>query len=572
MSSPGIPITNWSPSPSPARRKPLSPLPSTNWAAPVSPTSFALSSHPTAPTPEQRPRNTTGALPPSSPPPESEIIAHETVLLPPPTILQPSHDKYPVIRKVPRPPQPVPVNESDFGPTQILVPNSDTSLSFSQSQPLSQSQSHSVQEVPESSQPVVLSQLSFSKPRKDIDATNPFVERASEPDVDDGRNTAAKGDPLFSGTLDEDAPYAGDQSSLDHAHEESPSQIHVNGDPTEEGITDASIIVQPTVTRRQAEDSHNQATAEAQHDTEPLSVKDDNRDGVTMEVIQDLDEDDAQIHYKLSGSSYSSPPRNSPQQHSPPREYVHAPSGGIGAHADADHSQSMLNSRSSTAFIRRSTPKGDVILNRTTGTSVGVVQHDGDAWSAPSFLRPSSSNNIRTHRSTPSSISADPHMLGKLKTAKRNPIDRRLKSSLIREAPLPRSRPQVDQNQAPGEAYVARQPKIPTQAQKKTPLAPVLTSLQSRPNKRSKDVISDADSTTELSRSHAKKRRLERTASKIAGVKPSVLNDGRGMKLKGYRMELSGFVLDEISQPLVSWLRVKDILLKTSRDREEDGI
>jgi hypothetical protein len=124
---------------------------------------------------------------------------------------------------------------------------------------------------------------------------------------------------------------------------------------------------------------------------------------------------------------------------------------------------------------------------------------------------------------------------------------------------------------------VSQQPKIATQAQKKISPAHVLTSLQSQPNKRSRDMISDTDDATESSRPHEKKRRAERTGSindakarKMARIKPSVLNDGLGVKLKGYTVDLNGFVLDEISQPLVSWLSVKDILLKTSRDRDEE--
>ena len=469
-------------------------------------------------------------------------------------------------------------HESDFGPTQILVPNSDTSLSFSQSQPPSQSQSHSLEEVPECSQPVILSQLSaLSKPRNDIDTTNPFVERASDPDADGGRDTAAKEDPLFSGTLDEENPYEGDQSSLDRANEESPKQIHVNGSCSQP----PTYSIQPSVTQRHAEDRlpnivgndtdiGQQATAEAQSATEPLSIKKLNHDSMTIDVTQDLDEDYAQIRRELSSPSYSSQPRNSPQQHSPPEECPLSPARGIGVHAGADYSQSVLNS--STAVIadsRRSTPNG------TLGAGVSMVQHDADAWSAPSFLRPSSSNNIRTHRSTPSFIDTAPQKMGKLKTANRKPTDWRLKASFNREASFPRSRPpRVDQNQAPGAPGVSQQP---TQAQKKTSLASVLTSLQSRPNKRTKDMISDTDGAPESSCPREKKRRVERTESinnaqtrKIAHVKPSVLNNGRGVKLKGYTVDLGGFVLDEVSQPLVSWLSVKDILLKTSRDRDEE--
>jgi hypothetical protein len=445
--------------------------------------------------------------------------------------------------------------------------------------------------VHESSQPVVLSQLSaLSKPRKDIDAVNSFVHKGKDPDADDVRDATAEESPLFSGTFDEDAPYEGDQSSLDHANEESPKQTHLNRvssppHPTysqEEGLTDASIIAQPAVTQRRPEEIHThsidndadvvkQGTAEAQHDTEP---KNPEHDDMMVDVTQVLDEDDAQIHHELSGPSYVSQSRNFRQQHSPPGEYVRDPAGGIEAHVDTDHSKSPLKSPGVVITDNtRPTPEGDATLNEMPGTGIGVVQHDAAAWSAPSFLRASSSTNTRT--------GAPPHALGKSKAANTNSTVQHLKVSLSREASFPRNRPpRVDQNQDPGVSCVPQQPNIIAHAQKKTPLAPVMTSLQSRPNKRSKDVNSDKDSFTESSGPHPKKRRVERTvpmndakAGKMALVKSSRNSAKRHWgKLKGYTVILDELVLEKESkaQPLVSWCDVKDILLKTWQDRDEE--
>jgi hypothetical protein len=469
------------------------------------------------------------------------------VLLPPPATLLSSYGRYPVIRKVPRPPQPIPPNQSESGPTQILVPNSDTSLSYSQSQPLSQSQSHSLDEVPESSQPVVLSQLSpFSKPRKDLD---PVVENSIDVNADNDRDAVAEQGPLFSVSFDEDVPYEGDLSSLDPANEEyQSSPLYSMSD-----LVDASMIAQPADSQHQTEEIHadsidDDAPVEFQirRDAVPLSANHE----TTMDVTQELDEDDAQIHHELFGSSYISQSQGSLQ-----REYVPGPQ------ADPDHSRLPKSPIAVITDNTQPTPEGDA------GTGVGVVQHDAKAWSAPSFLRPSSSVNTKTSRTPPSSTDVP---LGKSNAANTNSTDRRLKASLSREASLSRNRP--DQNQDPAEPCMPRQPKIPTQAPKKTPLAPGLTLLQSRPNKRRKDVASD----TELSRPHAKKRRVELIASttdtsagKIAHIKPPVLINGENGKLKGFTAKLDGIMLDEQSQPLISWWKLKDILLKTGRDRDE---
>ncbi|KAF8224955.1 hypothetical protein L208DRAFT_1409210 [Tricholoma matsutake] len=577
-SSPGIPFTDWSPSPPPAPRKPCSPPPVTSWTVSFTQTSSVPSSQPDAPTPAQRQKGRIEALPPSSPPPEFEVIAHETVLLP----SLPSHDRYTVIRKVLRPPQPAPPNQSDSGLTQILVPNSDTSLPYSQSQP----QSHSLsQEVPESSQPVILSQLSaLSKPRKDLDAIDAFVNKSDSANAGDGRDVAAGKSSLssFSGRFNEDASYEGDYSSLEPANEQSPrrktyqngciSSPHSTSSPhgNNKGPTGVSMIPQPTVTQQQA-----------------TEIRSDNIDGddapvvsqvqydavlnhMAIAVTQKCDEDDAQIHRELFGPSYVSQSRDSSQRH-PPGEYIPDPPTSDQARADPNYSQ--LPSRSPTGAIAADNTQltlvGDTIFNRTPETGISVVQHDANAWSAPSFLRQSSSTNTKTSRSTSSSTDALPPALGKSKAANTNSAERGLRASLSRKASLTRNRlPRVDQNQDPTAPSVPLHPKKLAQAQK-TPLAPSLTSSQSRPNKRRKDITSDTESMPELSRPHAKKRKVERTAQmKVGKVGQTTAENGEGEKLNGFSANLDGIVLAEQRLPLIDWWRLRDIMLNTARDRE----
>jgi len=92
----------------------------------------------------------------SSSPSSHLLVVEETKLLRRPPYV---HTRREVLRKVPPPRQPIPIAHSQ-GETVILVPNSDTSLSYSQS--LSQQQSSQSQSQPlNSSQPVILSQLAF---------------------------------------------------------------------------------------------------------------------------------------------------------------------------------------------------------------------------------------------------------------------------------------------------------------------------------------------------------------------------------------------------------------------------
>ena len=513
-----------------------------------------------------------GRLPPSSPPPsEVEIVASETVLLPATPLF--GRDRYPVVRKVPRPLQPVPPRQLDSSFPQILVPNSDTSLSYSQSQPQSQSQPLTRDEVPESSQPVVLSQLSsLSKPQKHTGANTPHVEVV---DVKAEKTKNVENDTRFSGSFNEDTPYDGDQSSLDHPNQELPQyvkQSHSNGhffpaDPpyshNKEGLLGASVIFKPIGTQYQAEvrvasidDDAPDATvqAPAHHHTGVPSL--DHSDHETIDVILRLDEDDAQIHHELSNSRCSSQGLDFPWRHS---------SGAPGAEGDT---------RMPKTFVADKRLEDDDSLTRATGMIVNIVQHDADAWSAPSFLRHPSNTNTTTTKSASSSTNALPHALGQSNAANMK-TDRRLKRSISQESSISRHRhlkPPADQNRDPTAPRAPRQrPKKLEQVAKETPLA--LASSTSQLNKRRKDTTSDSADPSP----HAKKRRV--------GVEQkATINDPRaekghvtslkavehgGRKLSGYTPNLSRIVLGDQPQPLVSWWHLRDILLKTKRDRKE---
>jgi len=379
--------------------------------------------------------------------------------------------------------------------------------------------------MPESSQPVVLSQLpALSKPRKDLNPDDSFLEEAM--DADHGRKEDDVDRSLFSGSLDRNAQEAARSTKV----------IDLNGSPLgnkEEGLTDASIIAQAAV--MQYQDSIDGAPDIVESQTR-LSTT---RDNMTIDVAEELDEDDAQIDRELFGPSYVSQSQD-----------------GILGPANIDYLSPKSPTAASTEKVQTTT------LNGTPGMGVGVVQHDANAWSAPSFLRPSSTANAITNlNASRSSTDTRPHALRK------SGAHRRLKGSPSLEASFSRSRaPHVDQNKDPAAPRLPQQPKKLAQAQKTTP---GLTLSQSRPNKRSKDVSLDMDS---ISRPYAKKRRVEvmndgKTTQKMH-TRPSVpiVTEDKGRLNSG---NLDRIVLAEEPVPLMSWLVLKDILLKTGRDRDK---
>jgi len=106
-----------------------------------------LSSYPSPPTPAQRPKPYAPLLASSplslSPSFITQTPNAEPPFLPTSTQSTSIYTRRKVMRKVPHPVQPLPLKSSISGSDHILVPNSDTSGTASQSQPHSQSQSAS---------------------------------------------------------------------------------------------------------------------------------------------------------------------------------------------------------------------------------------------------------------------------------------------------------------------------------------------------------------------------------------------------------------------------------------------
>jgi hypothetical protein len=284
-----------------------------------------------------------------------------------------------------------------------------------------------------------------------------------------------------------------------------------------------------------------------------------------VDVTHELDEDDAQIHRELFGTSQS---QDSPQ-HPLPKNHILDTTGSTETHADTDQSPVTISSTNAIADSPKPITEGEINRGGTPEIDVGPVQHDANAWTAPSFLRPSSIVKTVTR----SSCSADlaPHALGESKAANAN---QSLKAFLRRDGSFNSSRsPRVDQNQDPAAPCMPLEPKKPAQAQIKDLLPSVIASLQSRPNKRRKDVSSDQDSIME---SRTKKRRVEQAGNgsavqKMAHVQSSALiapkNERR--KLKGFYANLNGIEMDKKNVlPVVTWPLLANILLDVSRDRD----
>jgi hypothetical protein len=379
---------------------------------------------------------------------------------------------------------------------------------------------------------------------------------------------------MFSGSFKEDA-YEGDQSSLQHGIKESPrtNQTYLNSSPShshrdsdQEDLTNASTIAQPAATQhddRMDDDNARDVIvhpvkSQTQRDVGFLSANHPD----PMDVTHELDEDDAQIHHQLFGTSQS---QASSQQRPHAQKYAHDSTGSTETHADTDQSRLVIISPADAVPDNpQPITEGEITHDGTPEIGVGMVQHDANAWSAPSFLRPSSSATTVTkseHSKLPFDLPL--HALGKSKAANANSTSRLLKASLGRDGSFNCNRsPRVDQNQDPGAPCVPVQPKKPAQAQKKAPLPSALTSLQPRPNKRRKDTSLDADS-IELSRPHTKKRRVEQAAdAALIGTK----NERR--KLKGFHANLNRIELDKKSMlPVVTWPLLTNILLDVGRDR-----
>ncbi|KAF8894131.1 hypothetical protein BD779DRAFT_978124 [Infundibulicybe gibba] len=245
-----------------------------------------------------------------------------------------------VVRKVPRPPQPTPVNFVAGVPARILVPNSDTSVAASQSQSKSQPK--------DSSQAIYIAQSG--------DRLNAFPP-------DNGSKS-----PSVSHLDDEETNYDGDRSSPFNDNHSAPDVAMSIVSPLDGDCVLETSDVKPAQT---------------------ISIPNDQRKGSRLKdvVVQEpsglqlgvLEGDDVQTHVLLSGSAV-------PPAHAVPGENEPEPP------ASPVHENGLLGGTQGVRVSRLATPanlgnKVQEPVNKAHGSSPGTVEHDPIAWAAPTFSR-----------------------------------------------------------------------------------------------------------------------------------------------------------------------------------------
>ncbi|KAF8070198.1 hypothetical protein FPV67DRAFT_1754886 [Lyophyllum atratum] len=607
---------------------PSSPAPPSPSLAQARPNATS-SSHPRPPTPAQRiPRKKSPTpsssstplptqsvvgletyaepLPPSSPPLPSHVtIAPETVLIPSPTISPPTHTRGEVMRRVPRPPQPI--KSLPLADPIILAPNSDNSLSFSQSQlqtqsqSLSQSQSRSRKKILGSSQPVVLSQLSeLARPRKRHEAELQSLEEPGEHIQRDSGNIDHVHGSLFSQDVTQAHDY-GDlaspwKSSVRHdthtlakgsrsvlaSPPSDPSETDDDdddGDPfnaepssPDYGDDEASLVVNPGTQLHLPQDDNSNMTMGDPENPEPKGRRevetiphplDDEVD--MLDADQELDEDDAQTHIDLFGPS-------APLTHSSRSEHAPSPAA------------SLARSEAVARPVSKQPSEGPDAVQEP------VAPYQPSAWVLPSFLQPSSSKSkaadILNQRPIVTTTTIKPKSGSDPVNA---PTPHALTRSRLANRFLPASHIQ-DASASTVSAASETHPEGQRQAtsrndQNSDPFrhlrpSPEIGVVTSQGTKRGRDAVSDDSLTRETSLRSAKKRRREKDrrdndddhdAAKMqlsSGPQPDEENKPTVKSLLRPR-RLSGLLLREQKQPLITWQALCNILLETDRDRGE---
>jgi len=420
--SPGSqPLTDWSLSPSvrgsPIRRGTSQPPPELGIKHPgesALPDASYIPSQPLAPTPGQRPKAyapTTSSLPPSTPPvPPPRVLSAGDYS---PALSAPIHQRRSVTRKVPRPPDPLPPNRAT-GPARILVPNSDTSGTASQS--LSQSQSQS--QPHDASQPVILPRLPT------LPVTQKHEHQTWGEDISAG---PADHNSLFSSPgRSQPESYDGDRSSPARSVVKRIRSLPHKGPPShdrEEVVANTFTVALPGISRKPVDDSETENKSGDKGEGDPHEVDDlqndiDEEQVESRSVVQDrpedkLDGDDAQTDEQLFGprahprilalvedrtlfAPQSTPalankPTTDILLHSctsndPIKQSYHGPSL-LWSLQDHPHSLPTPEPPSSP----RSATLGGTIkyMSRRSAIQLDVraVEHDAEAWKAPSFLQ-----------------------------------------------------------------------------------------------------------------------------------------------------------------------------------------
>lgn len=355
-------------------------------------------SRPTAPTPARRPKS-------ASPSASSSVPVHSLMTTSQPHSSPTTSLPVQMLRRVPYPSPPVPLDPDIPGFGRILVPNSDTSgQSQSQSQPQACSEQHAGQINFPTAAPQDLPRAN----RNDHSPRNKANEQTHSPVIQPSLRPS------------QPDSYDGDRSSpevhmqLDSAKEKQFGQL---------GALDATTKAKSLLASSQAK-GHQESDAVKHQDQQDVDdqeevdqLQSDNEDvddgkynSVTVEPPPecDLSDDDAQIHTMLTRKDLPQDPvpRKSPYPTETPAEILPPPaqinikhSEGSGTTASRAPLVTALNdscqqSRAPSPLVPSNEmkhPKDNLPSTRLTeeGPSLrpAEVEHDADAWRNPSFMQ-----------------------------------------------------------------------------------------------------------------------------------------------------------------------------------------
>ena len=548
------------------------------------------------------------------------------------------HTRREVLRKVSPPRQPIPIPHSQ-GETVILVPNSDTSLSYSQSLSQQQSQSRSQSQPLNSSQPVILSQLaSLSKgweppdlqkgpvdnhaktllsdyPSLDYDGDRsspgvsppgkrPFI-RASHRQVssrEDRRGTKGAEDNDNIGEYP-----VGHPNNCVHRDVRSPNSRRGKDGSTE--LTNASPIINA---QSPVSDGHDVGIPFDRKDTK----ENDARVSASQAFVdltkkrifsgardKPLDDDDAaETHVILFGSSLRSNVSSQMQQPSPPL-------------SDIIPFQVLKRNRETEASDRSSTSApGDSLTGEgrhslITEPEVGQGQYDPQEWKEPSFLRSRSNMIGAESRITPRGQLTRSKLDESVPPSRPTSVPQTFKPSpSVNEGGSSRKQGQLSNvsttaSQQRGILSSSSHGDHKTDSSKRgTPTSRTLVQrarhednlttrqgpateadmrLESRlrSTKRERTLIVD-DSTTgsEPTRERAKKKRKVVDVPRLeeghedAGVDAFRNKQAQQRsKLNGFTVNLDRIKLDDLKYPVVTWDRINEIIQGLDEDRAREG-
>ncbi|KAG5650626.1 hypothetical protein H0H81_011630, partial [Sphagnurus paluster] len=490
------------------------------------------------------------------------------------------------------------------------------SQSQSHTQSLTQSQSQSQNQELRSSQPVVLSQLPVlrkrppAEPLAQSESSEPededsscvpdsdplFTQAFEEYDVDDSSpiKPAVKHKERAR-TINTEVPT---YPPSDHSHTEdsddgdlvtapAPQVLpeNTNSQKREEGdLAEACLVVEPAVTQQVSGDISSSEVGERGNEVVAIQDSDVDMDGVletvnstqepndwngqgskslheqkispkleeSVDIAQNLDDDDTQIHLELFGASLAPEGMD--------RVATKCPEVG------EKHPSGPTRTRS------KETENGAKADNTpgSTGLQIKEVQHDSYAWAAPAFLQPnprragvgrSKQPAVDTNRplATHSSSVLTPH------STKSQPIlNGRVSQDKICRAPQINLKP----SQPPQEGTSQNAQRPSTSKNGSLPLAPRLL-YPTQSSKRSRDLVSDADETEDASPNANVRRKKRRRLNSVyvsgeeAATTKAQTFESRTHKRESLKSQLSPDVPPEDEGKTVGWIYLLEILAQT---------